>query len=504
MPNNKVMFIQPPFFRLFKDTFSFNGYPFSLGYLAGTVKKETSWEVSAYNSDFNPKSVLGNDNVTFSFQAGEGYTNYINNLADASAPIWNEIRETIGKVSPTVVGISCTSQNFKAVERVAQIAKDIDSSTLVLVGGPHPSMVGSEVLKCGAIDIAARGEGERTILEVLDAVLQKKSFSHIYGIAYRSHGQVIETGPRDLIQDLDSLCFPYDSMEEVLIGYDQYPLNAFGSIFASRGCPFGCTFCGSRKIWGRTVRLRSPGNVVKELARLQKRGFTSVRFADDSFGVNRKWLKELCETIKLKCPDLKWKCEMNVGVINDETLSLMKSAGCHMIELGIESGDNRVLKEIKKGITIEQALVACKLVNKYGIELQAYIMAGFPQETEESLLNTRNAIRKINGYICFNVFSPFPGTELYELCKEKKLIADDYDVCLHSYQNLDSFCISLPRDKFRKIVSEMIREVDRKNKLNRIRRIFSTNTIWRLKEYGLMKGMKKGVRIMFARKSLYP
>lgn len=491
-----VMFIQPPFFRLFKDTFSFQGYPFSLGYLSGTVRQETAWRPYAYNADFNPNSILGNDHVTFSFQAGEGYAQYRKRLADEHAPIWGEVRAAIQAIRPAVVGISCMSQTFKSGERVARIAKEVDPRTLVITGGPHPSMVGGAVLACRDIDMAARGEGERTIVELLDAIDRGTPFDQIKGIAYRDAGRIVETAPRELIQNLDSLCFPHDAMEDVLVGYDKYPVNAFGSVFASRGCPYGCTFCGSRKIWGRSVRLRSPENVVEEIVRLQQRGFTSVRFADDSFGLNTRWVKELCATMARRCPELRWKCEMNVDAISSESLALMKAAGCYMIELGIESGDNRVLREVKKGITIEKALAACELVNRHGIELQAYMMAGFPQETEESLRNTRTAIRKINGYICFNIFSPFPGTELFELCQEKKLIPEDYDVCMHSYQSLDSFCIAFPPEKFKEIAADMVREVDRKNKRNRIRRMFSANTVWRLKEYGLVKGLKKGIRIL--------
>jgi radical SAM superfamily enzyme YgiQ (UPF0313 family) len=186
---------------------------------------------------------------------------------------------------------------------------------------------------------------------------------------------------------------------------------------------------------------------------------------------------------------------MNVNLVDDATLTLMKSAGCHMIELGVESGDDHILKAMKKNITSEQALNACKLIKKHGIELQAYIIAGYPQETEETLQRTMEFLRKINCNICFSIFSPFPGTEIYELCKEKKLIEDDYDISLHNFQNLDSFCLNISRDRFKELILPMIREIDKMNKRYKISRVFSANTLWRIREMGLGGAVRKGFRV---------
>jgi radical SAM superfamily enzyme YgiQ (UPF0313 family) len=499
MSQNRIVLIQPPFFRLFKDTFSFYRYPLSLGYLAGTIKTETNWDVVSYNSDFSPQSTIGNDNITFSFQSGDGFNNYINNLNNVSAPIWKEIQTTLNKLKPTVVGISAMSQNFKSACIVAKIAKEANRDAVVILGGPHPSMVGSDVLNCKDIDIGVMGEGEQTIVELLDAIEKNKDLKGIKGTVFRANGKPAVNEPRALIPDLDSLCFPHDTAHEVLKDYDLYPKSSFGSIFASRGCPYSCTFCGSRKIWSQKVRLRSPQNVINEIKNLQKIGVTSLRFADDTFGLNMKWTEELCDGITTHCPDLKWKCEINVNLINDKILSLIKSAGCHMVELGVESGDNQILKTVKKGITIEQALDACKKVNVHGIELQAYMIAGFPEETEDSLQNTREAIKKIGGYIWFNTFSPFPGTELFEYCKNNGLIDETYDTSLLTYHNLDSYCKNISPQRFKEIVSEMMKEVDRKNSLNRIKRVFSSNTLWRIKELGIKNALKKGLRIFLSK-----
>ena len=496
---NKIVLIHPPYFRLYNNTFSFNRYPLSLGYLAGTIKAKSKWDVTAYNADFAPQTTIGNDHVTFSYQTSKGYANYLANLNNPQAPIWAEVAAAIRELNPAVVGISAMSQNFRSASVVAKIVKEINGDTIVVVGGPHPSMVGAELLNCQDIDIGVMGEGERTIIELLDAIETGKSLDQIKGLVFRKNGMPVANPRREFIKDLDTLCFPHETAEEVLKDFGLYPKSAFGTIFSARGCPYACTFCGSYRIWSRAPRLRSPQNIIEEITNLQKMGIKSLRFTDDTFGLNAKWIEELCNGIIQQCPDLNWKCEMNINLINDKLLSLLKSAGCHMIEVGIESGDDTMLKVMKKNITTEQALEACRLINKHRIELQTYFILGFPQETEESLQKTRELIKKINGYIWISIFSPFPGTEIYQSCRDAGTISETYDISLHNFQSLDSFCTNIPPKRFKEIATTIIREVDKKNGRNRIKRIFSVNTLWRIKELGIRQAIRKGLRIILSR-----
>jgi hypothetical protein len=226
----KILLIDPPFYRLFKDTYSLDRYPLSLGYLAGTIRKETNWSVMAYNSDFSPES----ETVKVSHLAGAGFNNYLNNLKELSGQLWREIKSTIAEYKPTVVGISAKSQNFASACIVAKFAKEVNEQIIVIVGGCHPSMVGPDVLNCSDIDVGVKGEGENTIVELLNRIDARKKFDSIQGIVYRKDGQIVETAPREFIIDLDSLCFPHESASEVLKDYDQYPLTAFGNIFYSK------------------------------------------------------------------------------------------------------------------------------------------------------------------------------------------------------------------------------------------------------------------------------
>ena len=493
----KILLIEPPFCRLYKDTYSLDRYPLSLGYIGGEIRKNTNWSVKVYNADFHPHS----ESIKLSYLTGKGINRYISQLKDLSGKIWKEIELTIAEYNPTVVGISAKSQNFTSALNIAKIIKQINKQTIVIMGGPHPSMVGLDLLNHPEIDIGVIGEGEITIVELLNTIEAQMTLDDIQGIVYRRNGQAIKTPPRELIKNLDGLCFPHEYASELLIDYKKYPLTAFSNIFAIRGCPYNCLFCGSRYIWSRKVRFRSPENVVEEIKSLQKIGIRVVHFDDDTFGVSKEHINSLCKALIQHCPGLLWSCEIPVKLVNDQNISLMKSAGCFFIKIGIESGNNNILVEIRKNITIEEAINACEIVKKYGIRLGVFFMVGFPQDTEESLRDTIIAMKKIKcDTICYSICTPYPGTEAFELCKENRLIGDDYDISLHNHWSpLNNYCKNMSIDRFRMIVSKIEKQVDRKNSMDRFKQIFTLTTFKRIQEVGIGRSLKKGLRIVIGK-----
>jgi anaerobic magnesium-protoporphyrin IX monomethyl ester cyclase len=493
----KILLIDPPFYRLFKDTYSLDRYPLSLGYLGGEIKKNSNWDVMVYNADFQPQGEL----KKYSHLTGVGFNSYINNLSDLSGNIWKEVEQTIAEYRPAVVGISAKSQNFKSALIVAGLVKKLNKQSVVIMGGPHPSMVGTDLLNYPEIDISVRGEGEVTIVELLSSIEAKRGLDDIQGIIYRKNGQVIVNPKRELITNLDSLCFPHEYAPEILKDYNEYPLIAFGNIFAIRGCPYNCFFCGSRNIWSRKVRFRSPENVVEEIKSLQKIGLKVFHFDDDTFGVSPVHINNLCNAFKQHCPGIKWSCEIPVQLVNEQNISLMKSAGCSSIQVGIESGNNEMLSMIRKNITIEEALYACDIITKQGIALEVFLIVGFPQETEDTLRDTITAMKKVNSNtISYSIYTPYPGTEAFELCKEKGLINDHYDISLYNHQSpLNNFCMNIPLKRFRMIVSKLEKEIDRKNSINEIKRRINRNTFTKIKELGIGKSLKKGLKIFMGK-----
>jgi len=226
---------------------------------------------------------------------------------------------------------------------------------------------------------------------------------------------------------------------------------------------------------------------------LIRRGVSRVHFDDDTFGVSGGRIVELCEAIGRRCPGASWSCELHVNLIDDATVAAMAAAGCRSIQIGIESGNNAVLEAIRKGITIEKALDACRTVNRHGIEMQAFFMVCFPQETEGTLADTFAAMKKIRGILSYSIFTPYPGTEAFEDCRRRGLVGDDFDVALHNHQSPHNcFCEHIAPDRFRRLVGRIERMVDRNNRPGPLRRVLTGRE-------SLAAVLRKGVRRLAGR-----
>ncbi len=467
----RIMIIDPPFKRLYHDNASLVKFPLALGYLSGAVLKWTDWEVQAYNADFNPKKkAITIDNVT---RIKEGMERYLRTLEDPTAPIWAEIRSAITEFNPGVVGISSKTQNFPSAMKIARIVKEHNPDTLVVLGGPHATLSTTTALDCPDIDVAVLGEGEMTLVELLQARQSGAPLSDVAGLAYRQDGRKVFTPSRTNMPDLDELPFPAEAAPRVLRDYESYPAEAFGYVFSARGCPYSCTFCESKAIWTQRTRWRSPDNVVRELKLLMERGVRYVYFDDDTFGIHPRYIEELCGLIETECPGLKWGCEITVGVVKEQSVKHMRRSGCVRVNIGIESGNNQILRSVKKGHTIEKAYPAVDLCRQAGIEVGAFFMVGFPEETEETLQDTLTAIEKINAdNIMLSIFTPYPGSELFQVCKDLGVVDDDFDITIHNHQSPENcFTAFIPPERFKELVREAASVVGRKNRRGRWHRV---------------------------------
>jgi anaerobic magnesium-protoporphyrin IX monomethyl ester cyclase len=465
----RILLIEPPFYRLYKPEYGMARYPLGLGYLAAEIQTKTDWDVKVYNADYSGKT----EQIKISFLTREGFDNYRAALANQNGEPWNEIKDVIAAVRPEMVGLSAKSQNFASCLNVARKVKEIQRDITVVVGGPHPTLVGAEALDNPWIDIAVRGEGEETMVELLTWQQGNNLLSKIKGIIYKENGKIRENPLRPLISDLDRLGYPNHTAPGALLEYDRYPPEAFRYMFLSRGCPYNCFFCASRNIWTRKVRMRSVNDIIDEIKILQAQGHRYLQFDDDTLGINRKYTIELCTALEKRLPDLEWACNLHANVVDEELMNRMKRAGCRLVMLGVESGHNEMLKKIRKTITIEQAYEAARIIKANGIELYTYFMVGFPEETEETLAATMEAMKTIEcDFLVYSIFTPYPGTESYGYCREKGQIGDDFDVSLYNHQSpANNFCLHIPPVRFRQLAAEIEKIVDRKNTLSGFRKL---------------------------------
>lgn len=495
----KVLLINPPLSRI-KQVLN-DYFPLGLGYLAA-VLNSNGFEVRIYNADKGPEErkfrPLDNLNRI------KAHDKYLLALKDKNHYVWREILKVIKEFGPDIVGISAMSTTYPSAMKVAEISKELNPGCKVIFGGPHPTAMPHEVLSNNLVDFVVRGEGEETIVDLLN-ILQKskKDLQSIDGLLFKENGKIIHNKNRKMIEDLDSLPFP---ARELVMFKDLYlyPNNRMNVMITSRGCPFDCTFCQSKVMWGRNVRFRSISNIIEEIT-LIKDIYNPSKFIfyDDSFTINKQRVLELCKVLKESNIEFDegWNCETRVDVIDEYMLREVKRAGCKELYIGIESGSNRILKEIRKNITVEQVLLTAKLLNKMRFIWLAFFMVGFPQETKEDIELTMKLMKKIKAdrvHLC--VFTPYPGCELYDFVLKMGLINHNTDwakLSHHSHYNY--FSPNIPQDEFRKITLQLAEYTERLNNnlWNSVRRAFNKRDVYIKKPSALFRGIKRNLKLIF-------
>ena len=284
------------------------------------------------------------------------------------------------------------------------------------------------------LDFGFIGEAEIGLPLLLDGLESKNyEFSDIPGLVWREKGQ-IKINSQIFHQNIDEFSVAWD-----LIRPDEYPEAQHGAFFekfpiapimVTRGCPFLCTFCANWQVMGRNTRDRSPENVVEELKEIKyKYGISVVDFLDDTFTLRPARIKKLCELIIKEKLNIRWSCQTRVTLTKD-LVQIMKDAGCDLIMLGIESGSNKVLRAIKKGINIDMVKSAFKICREVGIRTKALFMVGTPGEESEDFEMSVKLLKDIKpDYLWVSKFTPLPGSEYYEKNREelKDMKWEDYN-----------------------------------------------------------------------------
>ncbi len=337
---------------------------------------------------------------------------------EAESVGFDELKEIIKDFSPDVICASAVITNVDRCLRTMQIAKDISSDVITVLGGPQVTIFPEQVIAEKSVDIIVIGEGEITVCEILLYLNNKDKLENIQGIWFRKNGNIVKNQGKELIEDMDSIPFPALGMYNM----DNYYPAAYiwGKkvlpMLSARGCAFECRFCEARLTFQRKFRFHSADRVVSEINNLiDVHRADSFQFMDDIFTLNKNRAYELCSKIIENGRKFKWSCFTRTDCIEPELLSRMKEAGCYLICFGCESGDQKLLDLLNKKLTIEKNCEGIKMTKKAGIRAFSTFMLGLPTETEEMTMKTIDfAVKSSLDYAIFPILEPYPGTEIYE------------------------------------------------------------------------------------------
>ncbi|HYA77191.1 MAG TPA: radical SAM protein [Verrucomicrobiae bacterium] len=344
-----------------------------------------------------------------------------------------DFRSEISKRQPNIVGVTSSTLSYKTALKLIKIAKEACPNCITIAGGPHVTFWDDKALQeCPELDIVVRGEGENTLLELVQRIEAGKSYDDVIGTTCRKDGKIVKNPDRPYIQDLDSLPFPARHLWPIA------RIRKYEDIFymmSSRGCVYWCEFCSTVRMHGRKFRMRSPKNVVDELEFINKTyGGAQVTFADDVFTLDKARTEEICKEIINRKLKIKWSCGTRVDMITKELLFKMKDAGCVAVWFGVESSSQQVLNDMRKGITTEQTIRVFSWLREAGMMPVPNVVLGFPGETKESAWKTIKFVEKISpdNICCYDAATPFPGTPMYELAKKEGWLKitdfDKYDI----------------------------------------------------------------------------
>ncbi len=366
-------------------------------------------------------SLGGPSHDSISINLGLGYiSSYLKKNSNHTADLidlrdvqgWDHYESELKKRNSDVVGIYCNTVNFENSVKSAKVAKKIGSH--VIMGGPHVTLDPESLLNTGLVDTVIIGEGEISFHRAMEDLSSGTTPDRII------QGEKIE--------NLDDIPFPdrdLYNMNRILNGSGIFPYpNRYIGIIASRGCYYNCAFCQplEKMIFGRKVRTRSVENIIVEVKDvIKKYNANFIMFECDTLTTQKPWALELCREME-KIP-VAWGAQSRADTIDDELAAPMHKAGCMVLFIGFESGSQRILNLLKKGITPEQSIKAGKVCRRNNILIFANYMLGVPTETVEDLEMTYSLIKAIQPELHSpTYFSPIPGSDLFDYCSENGLI----------------------------------------------------------------------------------
>lgn len=368
------------------------------------------------------------------------------------------LEETVDRVAPdtTIIGLSCMfSQDWPGVRVLAQALRERFPEALIVAGGEHVTAESEFCLRdCPPLDLCVRGEGEETLLDVLQHARHPERLRQVRGIAYLHEGRYVQTPGRQRIRAIDEIpppawdLFPMEAYLSTTNGFGVNRGRSIG-IVATRGCPYQCTFCSNAAMYGTRWIARDPDDVLDEIeGYIEKYAITNVDFYDLTMVLKRKWILDFCRKIEERGLDFTWQLPSGTRseVIDEEVAAALYRTGCRNICYAPESGSEDTLKRVKKRVQLDRLVRSIQGSLREGMVVRVNLIIGFPHETRRHVWETMKFTWKLAllGVHDAGVyqFSPYPGTELFhELREEGKIGALD-DAYFRSLLNYKSFSVT--------------------------------------------------------------
>src|SRR3989338_3926177 len=369
----------------------------------------------------------------------------------AKLPDDKEIQRIIEEYKPQLIGFSAVTTQYQYALKIAKFIKGFCDIPIVC-GGIHATMVPEEVIREDCFDYVCVGEGEEAILELAANIEKRVDTTHIANIWAKDNGKVVSNNVRSL-PDLAEL--PKKKYEIFNV---QKMINAEGGwvrLMTSRGCPFKCTFCFNHSIVERYkdetgsstkdlnyIRRHDVDEIIDEINYLLEnyKNITTFIFDDDIFTSNKTYLKEFCNKYK-KSVKIPFVANAHIRAFDDDSAECLKDAGCMIIKFGLESGSERIRREIlKRPMTNDDIIRAFESAHKHNLHTSAFVMFGLPYETKEEILETVKLLSIIKpGRFRWSIFYPFPRTAAYEISKKGNFINFDKMKTLDNF--MDDTCL---------------------------------------------------------------
>ncbi|MCI4342000.1 MAG: B12-binding domain-containing radical SAM protein [Thermoplasmata archaeon] len=337
-------------------------------------------------------------------------------FARSARPVGNATRS----FRPHIVGVHTKSLTYPRAVEIAAMARE--GPALAVAGGPDAATRPELYLDSG-FDVVVTGEGEVTLAELARKVADGESTADIPGTVVRSGGSLHRNPSRPFLQDLDALPLPaWDlvDMEGYLHRWEQRTGERRAALLTSRGCPFDCSWC-SKPAFGRSFRQQSPGRVLDEVEALVKRYRVDyLRFCDDVFGIQRRWLEELLDGLEARQLHLKFECLARVDLLKPDLLARMRRAGLERVYLGVESGSQKMLDVMNRGTRLAQVESIAQALRREQVRQFWFLMLGYPGETLEDIEATLRLFRRFSPEeYSVSIAVPIPGTRFYESVRDR-------------------------------------------------------------------------------------